>query len=488
MRPTRAATLSTLLEDLPYVAEVPDLETTGIAYRSDRVDPGDVFFCIRGFVHDGHDFVREAVSRGAAAVVVERSIKDVDAVQVVVEDTRIALAHASAVAFGRPSERMEVVGITGTNGKTTTTYLVESVLRAAGRRCGLIGTVERRLGEERMAAEHTTPESVDLQALLAGMADRGADSAAMEVSSHAIDLHRVDALRFAVAAFTNLTQDHLDYHRTLEEYFAVKRRLFTDFEVGAKVVYIDDGYGALLAEEVRPEWTAGFSRSAAVRACDLEMSSAGSRFRLVTPMGETWVSVPLAGEYNVSNSLVAAACGLALGIGLDAVAEGLRLAPQVPGRLERVDAGQGFAVLVDYAHTPDALDKALRAVRAITPGRLTVVFGCGGDRDPEKRVLMGAAAGRLADHTFITTDNPRSEDPVGIILQIEDGLKAEGGSYEVEVDRRRAIAKALRSAAAGDSVLIAGKGHEDHQIFADRTIRFDDREVAREELEVSWST
>jgi UDP-N-acetylmuramoyl-L-alanyl-D-glutamate--2,6-diaminopimelate ligase len=316
------------------------------------------------------------------------------------------------------------------------------------------------------------------------MRDAGVASVSMEVSSHAIDLHRADSMHFAVAAFTNLTQDHLDYHKTMEEYWAVKRSLFTSLDVAHRVVIIDDAHGRELAEEVGAHWTVGRTASAVIRAEGERPGPASTAFILHTPEGEAHVQLPLAGAYNVSNALVAAGSALALGIGLDFVVAGLEGAPQVPGRLERVDAGQDFTVLVDYAHTPDSLAKAIDAVRAVTPGRIITVFGCGGDRDPAKRPLMGMAAGTGSDEVVVTSDNPRSEDPVGIILQIEDGLKPTGTSFTSIVDRRSAIAHALSLAVAGDAVLIAGKGHEDYQIFADRTIHFDDREVAREELSV----
>lgn len=460
-----------------------DAFVSGIAYRSNRVSPGDAFFCIPGFTHDGHDFAADAVDRGAVAIVCVRRPEGIGEVAVAtVSDTRIALAHASAVFWGDPSHSLAIAGVTGTNGKTTTAYLIDSIARAAGRRTGLIGTVETRIGDDRLDAGRTTPESADLQALLARMRDAEVQSVAMEVSSHAIDLKRVEGVRFAVAAFTNLTQDHLDYHHTMEEYYSVKRRLFTELEVGERVVNIDDVYGAAMAIELDAVLTVGRDEEADVRAVDEELLPDRSRFTLVTPIGTKRIELPLAAEYNVSNALVAAGCGLALGIGLKAIVEGLSSAPQVPGRLERVESGQRFAVFVDYAHTPDSLAKAVKAVRAITPGRVIAVFGCGGDRDPEKRPLMGAAAGREADHVIITSDNPRSEDPVGIILQIEDGVRAAGVSYEVEVDRRAAIHAALAQAASGDAVLVAGKGHENYQIFADRTVHFDDREVAREIL------
>lgn len=460
-----------------------DTAVSGIAYRSDHVHPGDAFFCVRGFAHDGHDYAPEAVARGAVAIVVERPIENLDVTQVLAPDTRVALALGSAAFYRWPSCALSLVGVTGTNGKTTTTYLVDSILRAAGKMTGLIGTVETRIGEERLRAGHTTPESADLEALLARMRDAGVNAVSMEVSSHAIDLRRVDGISFAVAAFTNLTQDHLDYHHTLEEYFSVKRRLFAELEVGAKVVNIDDPLGGRLADELGVDLTVGRHETADVRASAEVLSATGATFDLLTPVGVAHVRLPLAGAFNVSNALVAAGCALSLGIDLPALVRGLETVSQVPGRLERIDEGQGFWVVVDYAHTPDALEKAIRAVKSVTHGRVIVVFGCGGDRDPEKRPLMGAAAGRAADHVVVTSDNPRSEDPVGIILQIEDGLRDTPVSWQLEVDRRSAIAMALSQAVEGDAVLIAGKGHEDYQIFADSRIHFDDREVAREELD-----
>jgi len=459
---------------------------TGVAYASGSVRPGDAFFCISGFRHDGHSFAAEAVSRGAAVVVATRELPGLEAPVVVVQETRGALAIASARLFREPSERLEVAGITGTNGKTTTTYLLDSILRASGRVTGIVGTIETRVAGERLPASRTTPESRDLQELLARMADAGVSAVSMEVSSHAIDLHRVDGVRFAVVAFTNLSQDHLDYHATLEEYFSVKGRLLEAVGEDCRVVNVDDAHGRRLAEQLPVVWTVGTSVDATVRADRVEPGPRGSGFDLVTPLGSARVALPLSGDFNVSNALVAAGCALALGIDLATVARGLTDAPQVPGRLERIDAGQDFTVLVDYAHTPDGLAKTIAAVRAVTPGRVITVFGCGGDRDPDKRPLMGRAAGELSDITVLTSDNPRTEDPVGIILQVQDGLAPTASEHHVEIDRRAAIALALRLARAGDAVLIAGKGHEDYQIFSDRTVHFDDREVAREELSVRW--
>jgi UDP-N-acetylmuramoyl-L-alanyl-D-glutamate--2,6-diaminopimelate ligase len=463
-----------------------DIVVTGIAYRSSAVRPGDVFFCVPGFAHDGHDFAADAVERGAAAVVATRSLPGIRVPVVIVDDARRALAMASSRFFGRPSDALRIAGITGTNGKTTTAFLLDAILRSAGCATGLIGTIETRIAGVAEPASRTTPESRDLQELLARMVDAGVDAVSMEVSSHAIDLHRVDGIGFAVAAFTNLSQDHLDYHATLEEYFGVKARLLAGVSAGERVVNIDDEHGRRLADSMDVRWTVGTASDASVRASEVRLGPTACSFMLQTPAGSADVTLPLAGAYNVSNALVAAGCAVAMGIGLRDVVAGLESAPQVPGRLERIEAGQDFTVLVDYAHTPDGLASAIRAVRGVTAGRVITVFGCGGDRDPDKRPLMGAIAGQLSDIAILTSDNPRSEDPVGIILQVQDGLAGTAAEHVVEVDRAAAIALALTMARAGDTVLIAGKGHEDYQIFADRTVHFDDREVAREELAKRW--
>jgi UDP-N-acetylmuramyl-tripeptide synthetase len=314
------------------------------------------------------------------------------------------------------------------------------------------------------------------------MHDDGVRGCAMEVSSHAIDLHRVDCVEFAAVAFTNLTQDHLDFHHTIQEYFAVKKRLFTDFEVHGRIVNVDDPFGLGLASEAKDVVRVGRHHEAAIRAVDEQSGAEGTTFLLRTEQGEAVIRLPLAGAFNVSNALVAAGCAVSIGIDLATVVEGLESVAQVPGRLERIECGQPFSVVVDYAHTPDSLEKAIVAMRGVTTGRVIVVFGCGGDRDPDKRPVMGRAAACAADHVIATSDNPRSEDPVGILLQVEDGLKGGDATYEIEVDRRYAIEKAVSMARPGDAVLIAGKGHEDYQEFGDHTIHFDDREVAREAL------
>ncbi len=476
-------TLSDLLKDVPdAVADGVGPVVSGVAYRSDRVRPGDVFFAIPGTVSDGNDFAGDAVSRGAVAVVTSRRLAGLDVWQAVVPDVRTALARASARFFGMPTERLDVVGITGTNGKTTTAYLVEAIARAAGRTTGLIGTVETRIAGRVEPAGRTTPESRDLQELFSRMASEGVDTVAMEVSSHAIQLCRVEGVAFAVTAFTNLSQDHLDFHGSMDAYLRVKARLLSEFPSAARVVNVDDAAGAILASTNAVEWTVGRDAAAAVRAEDLRLGPLSSEFTLRTPTGSAAVTIPLVGDFNVSNALVAAGCALALGIDVATIAAGLARAPQVPGRLERIDEGQPFAVLVDYAHTPDGLAKAITAVREITAGRIITVFGCGGDRDMAKRPLMGGIAGSLCDVVVVTSDNPRTEDPVSIARQIEEGMSGTAASSHIDVDRRSAIRWALCAARAGDAVLIAGKGHEDRQVFADRTVHFDDRETARDEL------
>ena len=458
------------------------VHVTGIAYRADAVRRGDAFFCIPGAIHDGHDFAGDAAAAGASVLVVERVLPGLSVPQCLVADSRRALAIASSAFHGNPSASMNVVGITGTNGKTTTTYLLDSIMRAAGHTTGVIGTVETRVAGVRLPATRTTPESSDLQALLAQMRDAGVTAVSMEVSSHAIDLKRVAGVTFAAVGFTNLTQDHLDYHGTLTEYGSVKRRLFTESSAAVRMIDVDDPFGRRMADDLVGSTRVGRAADADVRAEDEVCCAEGTTFTLVTPHGTATVRLPLAGAYNVSNALLAAGCALGTGVPFDTVVQGLEAAEQVPGRLERIDAGQPFSVLVDYAHTPDSLEKAIRAIKRVTSGRTIVVFGCGGDRDPAKRPLMGKAAADFADLVVVTSDNPRSEDPSAIISQVLGGFTASSARPEVEVDRRVAIARAIALAVSGDSVLIAGKGHEDYQIFADKTVHFDDREVAFEEL------
>ncbi|MFN2587409.1 MAG: UDP-N-acetylmuramoyl-L-alanyl-D-glutamate--2,6-diaminopimelate ligase [Actinomycetota bacterium] len=466
----------------------PTTAVTGLAYDSRAVGRGDLFFCITGTRTDGHLYAPVAASAGGAALVVERPV-DVALPAIVVADARRALGRIASEFFGRPSEELVLLGVTGTNGKTTTAFLIDAILRADGRTTGLVGTIETRVAGASRPGVRTTPESLDLHRLFAEMVEAGCDSVAMEVTSHALTLHRVEGLRFAAAAFTNLTQDHLDFHGGMEDYFEAKRELFRSHRLERGAVNVDEVYGRKLLDATDVPCVAfGTAPEADVRAVDVGLGVAGSSFRMITPKGDVAVTSSLAGSFNVSNCLAAAATCLQAGIGLDAIERGLSSGITVPGRFESVDAGQDFSVLVDYAHTPDSLDNVLRAARGMAErggGRVVAVFGCGGDRDRGKRPLMGAVAARLADVVVVTSDNPRSEDPAAIIDEILEGVTAEraAGPDAVFVDRREAIGSAVRVARPGDVVVIAGKGHETGQEFHDRRVSFDDRIVAREALE-----
>ncbi len=455
-----------------------DVDVTGLAYDSRRVEPGTLFFCVSGFERDGHEFAPEAVRRGASALVVSRELGlGVPAVRV--PDVRAAMAPAAARFQGDPTARLRVAGITGTNGKTTTAWLLRHLLESAGTRTGLLGTVTSVIGGHEEAVARTTPEAIDLQATFAAMLDAGDEACAMEVSSHALALGRVDAIHWAVAVFTNLTQDHLDFHGTMEEYFTSKRRLF-EAAPRAAVVNTDDEYGRRLAADFPDAVTFAIDGEAGWRALDVRNELTGSRFRVAGPEGEAEVHSPLPGRFNVSNTLAALAAAAALGVGLEDSAPALRTFRAAPGRFEPVDEGQDFAVLVDYAHTPDSLENVLQSARELTGGRVIVVFGAGGDRDRTKRPLMGEIAARLADSVVVTSDNPRSEDPEAIIAEILTGT---GGGVEPIVDRREAIGRAVSLAEAGDVVVVAGKGHEQGQEFeGGRKLPFDDVTVVREAL------
>jgi UDP-N-acetylmuramoyl-L-alanyl-D-glutamate--2,6-diaminopimelate ligase len=433
------------------------VDVRDLAYDARAVTPGALFFAVPGARADGHDFAPQAVERGAAALVVERAL-DVAAPQIVVGDSRAAMASAADVFFGEPTRELEVVGVTGTSGKTTTSHLLFAILAAAGRRPGLLGTVEARVGGERRGVERTTPEAIDLQRLFREMLDAGDRSCAMEASSHASVLHRLDHVRFAVLVFTNLSQDHLDFHGDMESYFEAKRRLFLVEPRPIAVVNVGDDCGRRLAAEL-PDAVA-FSADEATALDGIELK--------------------LQGRFNVENALGALHAARALGIEDAAIRRGLESVKGVPGRFESVDAGQSFHVIVDYAHKPDALEKVLRAARELAgEGRVLCVVGAGGDRDRGKRPLMGRLVSELADVALVTSDNPRTEDPGAIAAEIASGAN---GDVEVELDRAAAIRRAVVLAGPGDVVLIAGKGAEQGQEFADRTVPFDDREAAKEAL------
>jgi UDP-N-acetylmuramoyl-L-alanyl-D-glutamate--2,6-diaminopimelate ligase len=471
-----------------FVAELPEARIVGdgsvgiadLVYDSRRVEPGTLFFCVVGEKADGHEFAPRAVEEGAAALVVERELTELAVPQVVVPDSRRAMAPLAAKFWRDPTAKLRVVGVTGTNGKTTTAFLVREILEAASYPCGLLGTVKQVVGGVEKEVVRTTPEAIELQATFRQMLEGGDQACAMEVSSHAMSLHRADAIHFEVAIFTNLTQDHLDFHADMEDYFLAKRKLF---EAGPKtaIVNVDDPYGRRLAEEFECVTFSAEGAEADYSAKDIEFDAGGASFTIA----EMRLRTGLPGHFNVANALGAFAAAEAMGIGAEIAAAGLAKASRVPGRFEPVDEGQGFAVLVDYAHTPDSLENVLRAARRLTKGRLISVFGAGGDRDRDKRPKMGRAGAELSDLTVITSDNPRSEDPEKIVAEVAGGAEGAEGAVELEVvvDRREAIALALGRAAPGDTVVIAGKGHEQGQEFEDgRKIPFDDREVAREEL------
>ncbi|HZA59364.1 MAG TPA: UDP-N-acetylmuramoyl-L-alanyl-D-glutamate--2,6-diaminopimelate ligase [Solirubrobacterales bacterium] len=468
---------------------------TSLAYDSRAVSEGTLFFCVTGLSRDGHEFAPAAIEAGAAALVVERPL-ELGVPEVRVADARAAMAPLAATFQGDPTAELSVVGVTGTNGKTTTAFLTRKLLEAAGRRCGLLGTVQRVVGGQVEEVERTTPEAIDLQATFARMLDSGDEACAMEVSSHALVLHRTDAIHFDVKVFTNLTQDHLDFHADMEEYFAAKRLLFSAeggspllvLEGGVSVINVDDPYGRRLAEELaHGEGAECLTFSAAGADADFSargvvFDASGSRFACLTPQGHFNVIIPLPGQFNVENAMAALATADALGLDLESSVAALASAGRVPGRFEPIEEGQSFSVLVDYAHTPDSLENVLKAAREITEGRLIAVFGCGGDRDRDKRPLMGRAGAEFSDVSVVTSDNPRSEKPDAIIADILGGIP-DRDPVVVEADRRQAIALALSRAGTGDTVVIAGKGHEQGQEFENgRKVPFDDRDVAREEL------
>ncbi|MBD3368504.1 MAG: UDP-N-acetylmuramoyl-L-alanyl-D-glutamate--2,6-diaminopimelate ligase, partial [Candidatus Eisenbacteria bacterium] len=470
---------------------------TSVEYDSRRVGNGSLFVAVRGFVTDGHRFVADAAEQGAAAALVESLTGASPIPEFVVPDTRRALGLAAHEFFGHPSDSMTVHGITGTNGKTTTSYLVHSIMQQAGLASGVVGTLGHTTGGGAAPGSLTSPEASDLAALMASMADAGVEVLTMEVSSHALALERTAGTRFDTATFTNLSRDHLDFHRTLDEYWESKRKLFEQLSGGggkpdaAAVVNTDDPRGRELAAWLRRETdvrlvTFGITQGE-VRATDIASTVDGTTATIVTPRGTFAAEIRLLSTFNVMNALAATSVALAAGVELGAVAEGLRAVTEVAGRLERVDAGQPFTALVDYAHTPDALEKALAALRDLDPGRLIVVFGCGGDRDRGKRPQMGEIAARQADVVIVTSDNPRTEDPSTIIADILNGVRANESGADVEVvpDRRAAIVRAVGIARKGDVVLVAGKGHEDYQIIGTEKRHFDDREEIRAAVETT---
>lgn len=468
-----------------------DREVAGLAYDSRRVNPGTVFFALPGHRTDGHQFINDAIDRGAIAVVCERNgFSPARATKIVVPDAREALARAATAFHGNPSASLKVIGVTGTNGKTTVSFMIRTMLEAAGIPTGLLGTIRYEIGDRMIPAARTTPEALEIQQMLAQMVRAGCQACVMEVSSHALDQQRTLGVEFDVVIFTNLTQDHLDYHGTMDGYFAAKMKLFTAMQHGVKrgaaVINIDDAYGERVEKEseMAVKLTYGLGEAASLRATGIALLKERTRFQAEFDGRKVACEMPLIGRHNIYNALAAFGAGLLLKVDVRVIKRAMKTMPAVPGRLERVTTDESFNVFVDYAHTDDALEQVLKTLREVTTGRLLVMFGCGGNRDAGKRAKMGAAAARLADFTLITSDNPRRESPEAICRQIEAGyreVRADG--CEVVLDRRRAIEELIDLADSGDTVLIAGKGHETYQEFEDTVAPFDDRLIARECLE-----
>jgi UDP-N-acetylmuramoyl-L-alanyl-D-glutamate--2,6-diaminopimelate ligase len=468
-----------------------DREIAGIVYDSRRVTPGMVFVAIPGAHVDGHDFINTAIDRGAAAIICERNgFSSPRATKIKVADVRETLARAAASYYQHPSTKLQIIGVTGTNGKTTVAFMIKEVMEAAGIRTGLLGTVRYEIGDRIIPAARTTPESLEVQQMMAQMVLSGCKACVMEVSSHALEQKRIAGIDFDVAIFTNLTQDHLDYHGTMENYFAAKQKLFTKTANGSKrgavVINIDDASGVRLMKDtdVEVKLTYGIRSAASLRATKVQLGANASSFTVEAPEKSFVCKLPLIGRHNIYNALAAAGAALALGIETKKIQSALGKMASVPGRLESVSCGQKFSVFVDYAHTDDALHNVLTTLREVTKGRLLLLFGCGGNRDSGKRAKMGRVAAELSDYTIITSDNPRNEQPEKIVAQIEEGFRSmKQRDYAIELDRRRAISEIISMARTGDAVLLAGKGHETYQEFEDTVVPFDDRVYAREALE-----
>lgn len=466
---------------------------SGISYDSRKVKPGYVFVCVEGYRADGHAYVKSAIDKGAAAVVAQKDVEVPDDIPVIlVRDSRKALALMGAAFAGFPARKLNVIGVTGTNGKTTTVFLIEEILKKAGYKTGLIGTIMNKIGDKILPVTNTTPESLDLQLLLKEMVDNSVSHVVMEVSSHALELDRIAGVEFDTAVFTNITQDHLDFHLTMDNYLKAKKKLFSELhrdsvKGGQKhgIVNIDDPCAQDIREAVSGQVvTYGVKRECNIKACHINLQANGVTLDVLTPTGDMTLFLHLTGLFNVYNALAAVAVGFVNGIDLRDIKIALESVKGVPGRLEKIDEGQPFTVFVDYAHTPDGLENIIKAAREFTKGRIITVFGCGGDRDRSKRPIMGEIAARLSDYAVLTSDNPRTEDPLMILSDVENGIRrvADRGKYSVIPDRREAINFAISMAEPGDVVLIAGKGHETYQQVKDKVLHFDDREVAREAL------
>ena len=484
MKKMKNRSLPELLKGVNYACDRPveGIDVSRVVAHSSGIQRGDLFVAIRGFSFDGHDFIDAARSNGAVAVVCEkRSRKNTDIPRIIVQDARMALAKIADNFYGHPSKRLKVIGVTGTNGKTTITYLLEKILETAGFRTGVIGTVNYRFAGRVFDSTNTTPDPLSLERFLSEMVREDTDFAVMEVSSHSLEQRRIAGIEFQEAVFTNITREHLDYHKTMKRYLAAKRKIFRNLSAnGTALLNADDPMVRSLSRSIKKKvLTFGLRSKADIAADDIELSVSGSRFRAHTPAGSFKVRTPLAGRHNISNILACIAVSVTEDIDTARMLQGIESMSYVPGRLESVDAGQPFKVFVDYAHTQDALQHVLGMLREVAGSRIITVFGCGGNRDATKRPFMGKVACRLSDRVIITSDNPRREDPARIIDDILKGVRGSWANYQVIEDRTRAIQFALRAASPGDIVLIAGKGHEKYQIIGDTTIPFDDCETVR---------
>jgi len=478
--------LSELLSDIKivHVTGSIDIDITGIAYDSRKVEKGNLFICITGFKIDGHKFIEDAIHRGAVAILLEKEI-EVAVTTIQVENTRTAMPQFASKFYEAPTDKLRLIGLTGTNGKTTTSYLIKSILENSGKTAGLLGTISIKIGDKEIESSRTTPESVDLQRLFRDMVDMKVTHAVMEVSSHSLDLGRVDGCNFHTGIFTNLTQDHLDFHQTIEKYRDAKEKLFY-MTTGVNIINIDDEHGRIIADHIKdlktPMYTYAIDRTADFMAKDMSITASGVDFILSTPGYSIDIKVNIPGRFSVYNALAAAAAAFAQGIDKESIKSGLERIKGVPGRSEVVNVDMPYTVIVDYAHSPDSMKNILNAVREYAKGKIITVFGCGGDRDKTKRPIMGEICGKLSDYCVITSDNPRSEDPNEIIKEVEEGIKKTKYKYDSIESRREAIKRALVIAKKDDVILIIGKGHETYQVLRDRTIPFDDREVVLEIL------
>jgi len=479
--------LNAILNNLKYQTknDISGVEIKKLSCDSRTVGAGDMFVAFRGYGQDGYKFIEEAIKKGAGVIAAESDFNAPQGViKILIKDTRTAFPVMADNFYGHPSEKLKVIGVTGTNGKTTITYIVENIIKAAGQESGVIGTINYRIKNNIIPAKNTTPGPIELQSMLSQMVNLGIHYAVMEVSSHSLDQHRMDSVRLDAAIFTNITPEHLDYHKTIESYLQAKGKIFERLKPDGCAILNkdDDRVASIKSPTKRKPVTYSTVKDADVWARDIKLSIDDSRFTVMTPDGSYQINAKLIGIHNVSNMLAAIAAAYALKIDPAAVKKGVETVACVPGRLESVDAGQPFKVLVDYAHTEDAMRNVLNLLKAVAGKKILTVFGCGGDRDTGKRPLMGRAACEFSDHVIITSDNPRSEDPLKIILDIEKGIRGKFSNYDIVPDRYKAIEKALRLASIDDIVVIAGKGHENYQVIADKVLAFDDRQVAREIL------